>query len=309
MKRISGIVAVLLLLMLLLPIHATANSAPYYNAGYKFLLEELPNEAAYVDLLIQLDETDEFYVPLNKSNLPDGMAEDAQIVSYCEDGFRSYSLHYKNAFSYIRVAIGNSVRFALDDNDSVIYGSIPDRLDELIDEEGSIRLAILDKEGNIIQISKEFTLVHKQIFRRISGDFTYNARTDTFTAEESSLPFEVAVYIVFALIGMVFTVITEYLVSIPFGLWKDEGKTIVLTNIISQMAMHLLYILLYGVLFWQYIQAVLLLEILIYAGEYMFYRCAFWPPNRKKALVFTLTANTVSLLVSIAAMAYVGIHF
>lgn len=293
-SRMLAMLAVVILVAAFLPLAVSANSAPP-SFAYTFLLQELPVETKYVDLLIPLKENQDAYVPLNSANVPGTFCHDAQILTYYKDGYCSYTFHYLDAVSNIEVSLENQVEFFA--TNQLNFAKNGHR--EQIENMGTIRLAMLDEKGNILQVSRELVLRSRQVFATLTGSFRYNARTDTFDMSQETDPLYRFGYELIAFSLLVFTCILEYLISIPFGLWKYYGKMIVCVNVVSQILMHLLYILLYGLLFWRYAAAVLLLEVLVFAGECFYYTRKMDTEPVGKCILYGVIANAASLLVGL----------
>lgn len=103
--------------------------------------------------------------------------------------------------------------------------------------------------------------------------------------------------------SILITAISEWLVALVFGFIKEYGKLIVLTNIISQLLMWLVtftvsalpgdtYKTYYGIF-------IIVIELLIYVGEFFFYRRKMKTVSLRKCLWYTVCANTLSLLIGI----------
>ncbi|MCM1316056.1 MAG: hypothetical protein NC205_03305 [Prevotella sp.] len=107
-----------------------------------------------------MDETDEAYTPFNEENMKQYSFDTKTIAGYNSEGFISMSCHYKdnltrmgiqtnargeytNAFTLHRISNGD-----LAQNSSLVY--------KLLNEKRRFRIALLDKDGNIIQLSKVF---------------------------------------------------------------------------------------------------------------------------------------------------------
>lgn len=295
MKKIRKIVLSLIAavcLFSLFPTTVYANSAepwPYYA----FELSDLPEGTVYVDLLLKLPEDDPEYVALEKSNLPDGFSQQSEIIGYCEDGFRSYTFHYKNAKSKIQVQRSKLVYFFIDD--LTAYDSVEWEHKDRVQDNGWIRLAMLDENGNILKVSPDLSVKSRQFFGSVRGSFHYNGTTDAFTVETDVYGSGVFVYLFLCCCGMAFTCIVEFLVAIPFGLVKKHSGLIFLVNVISQITMHLCNIRLYSIVFWRYPYAVAFLEVLVFAGEFLVYRRTMRDISLAKCIGYTLAANTASL--------------
>ena len=124
-------------------------------------------------------------------------------------------------------------------------------------------------------------------------DGTYNAN-----------PIIVVVIIVVYAILVVATCLTEWLVSIPFHLHSVYGKRIVLTNVVTQVIMHILEVSFFAKLalansFGSYALFVAVLEVLVYISEFLIY-CKIIPNySKKRLLLYTICANTASLLIGL----------
>lgn len=301
MKRIKRLGAVLLILVLLLPamaVPASANS-PGISPWYEVRLTNLPEGTVWVDLLIRLPESDPQYVPLTQKQLPKGLSRDAHIISYCEEDYRSYTYHYRDALSVTKVGESSRVLFfttgaARENEDTVRF----DYADEIY-RRGKIRLAMVDGNGNILKVSQPLSLGQDRFLFVPTGGFAYDGAADTLEVSGYVSVFSWMAYLLLAAAGMALTCFAEKQTAALFDLKKRYGKLIVRTNLISQLGMHLGYVLLYGLVFWQYKYATVLLELAVYAGEYLVYRRKMQEIPRKKRLAYVLTANTASLVLGL----------
>ena len=250
-----------------------------------------------MDMLIPLPEDDRHYEPLVAANLPDSFSVNAPILNYSEKNFRSYTFHYKNAKSMIRIGEDQAVFFFTDALEATpMWEHEPDIYDR-----GRIRLAMLDDRGNILKVSRSFS-VKGGIFDIQYNTFHYDGKTDTLTRDARVDTFAMLLFLFLSIAGVVLTCFLEDLIALPFKLWKPYGKLILCTNILSQILMRLLYVLLYGWIFSQYVWTVAILEILVYSGEFLFYRRKMKDISNTRVLWYTITANTVSLAFSVLPM-------
>ena len=172
---------VLLCMILCLPLPVSANSPPPKD-WFEVQFSNLPQGTVYLDLLVYLPESDPYYTPLEEANLPEGISPDAQIVTYCQEDFRSYTFHYRDAKSAISVKGTNTITYFFDniifnntiDGDSIRYKHLNDVL-----EKGEIRLAMLDAEGSILHISPVFRLETRKFMGILTRDLVYDAANDT----------------------------------------------------------------------------------------------------------------------------------
>lgn len=296
-RKLSASLLALVLILAVLPLSASANS-PEVPPWYDFELTNLPQGTAYVDLLIHLPINDDKYVPLEKTNIPYQWPETAQIITYCEEDYRSYTFHYADASSYIQVGRGTVTFFNNAPWESTTRGVRYDQADEIASR-GAVKLAMLDQDGSILKVSAPLSLKPRQFLSYLAGTFRYDAAADTFEVETYINGFGVTVYPILVLLGILFTCTVEGLTAGAFGLRKEYCKLIKWTNVVSQLLMHLSYILFYSLVFWKYAYATLILEFAVYTGEYLFYRWRMKRVHRKTCLAFTLTANTASLVLGL----------
>ena len=265
MKRKLSLLLVLILLFCALPVTVSANS-PAVEPMYWFEFTNLPEGTKYVDMLIEMTEDDENYVALVSENLPYGFSENAPIVIYCKGNFPSYTFHYANAKSMIEIDGDGAVYFFKDDPESnALYEHEQD-----IYERGKIRLAMLDAFGNILQVSRTFSIKPTSIFDYQMNTFHYDAWADTLEID-----------------------VMFHTTAMAWFFW---------TNVLSQILMRSLHILLYGWVFSRYVFTVVVLEILVYSGEYLFYRIKMKDMPHSRVLWYTITANTLSLVLSAIPM-------
>ena len=282
-RSITLLFVLTLLFLIAIPVSANAPATP---PRYAFYLVDLPEEAAYVDLLVQLPEDDPCYTPMVSENLPDTFSEQAEILSYCLDGYRSYTFHYIGAVS----------DFALHADDtgtprvtfSTESGDIP--------QWDSIRLAILDREGNILSVSTPFSPKPASPLYSTVYKFTYNAARDSFDRIGSTLSI-LSLLLTGLCIG--FNILAEWAFSALFGFSKRGQRTVALTNLVSQILMRFLFRFLYSTLLPYYVLLTLLLEVLVYVGEFLVYRKRLPEISFRKCLAFTLIANTFTLVIGL----------
>ena len=293
--RIPVLLMTMILLLLVMTFPVSANG-PMPTPWYEIYLSNLPENTAYVDLLIPLKENDPLYVELERRNLPDGFSEQAEIITYCDDGFRSYTFHYQGAQSAIETGENQYVSFGSTWED--VYGGGNYRYSHLEDIElrGVIRLAMLDSQGNIIQVSQDLAVKPKDTYHYLAGYCYYDAATGDWEMDMAFSGFGLVGYIVLSICGVIATCLIECLAALPFKLWKRYKWTILLTNLISQIAMRGVFAVIYGLGYWAYITVLIVLEIVVYAGEFLIYHFKMKDVSWKKKLLYTITANTASLI-------------
>lgn len=296
-RRLFARLSLLLLLVMLTVQPVFANSAPP-SPWYTIELTNLPEGTVYVDMLIPLEENDEMYVPLEKSNLPDGFTAQSQIVTFFENGYRSYTFHYRDASSNITPRTASYINNpyitffadAIVSEESIRYEHKED-----ISDRKTIRLAMLDENGNILKVSRILRLDPNRLFVYTPHTYVYNALADTLEAETATSWIAVVLYVCLCIIGLFLTVFLERLTAFFFRLGKENSGLISRTNVLSQICMHAAFLLLYSRVFYRYSYAVIALEIAVYLGEFLVYRKFMRNVSPIKCLLYTLTANTVSL--------------
>ncbi len=293
-KRLSVVFLTMILLLGSLPLTASANS-PEPTPFYTFYLSNLPAGAEYVDLLIHLPEADEMYTDLNYENIPSSFSPDAQILSYCEDDYRSYTFHYENALSMLRIGGEGYVRYFTNSESQWDEAHIRFDHGREIDERGFVKLAILDSQGNILVISQPLDLTNVSKFSYRLGDYYYNCATGELIIRhiENNQLDPPNHYIVSAFIGIVLTCLLEWFVGCVLELGHRRWL-IIGTNIVSQILMRLAYAALYLYSTWSYSAITFALECVVYLGEFLWYRWRMRDTSWKTVLGFTVGANTVS---------------
>lgn len=81
-----------------------------------------------------------------------------------------------------------------------------------------------------------------------------------------------------------------------FGLDRKYGRLIVLTNLVSQILMRLVCLVLAHQAVYDSVYAMIAVEIPVYVLEFLFYRWKMREVSTVRCLLYTLTANTASLL-------------
>lgn len=280
-----AVLAVMLMMVFVLPFSAYANG-PAPSPELCFYLHNLPEGTAYVDLAVLAPEDETVDVA---NDPPAGVGADSSLVRGQYGKFVSYSFRVRNAKSTIVPNERNSVSFGH-------AGAIPGW--------GKIRLVMADQNGEVLKISESFRVTPRNLFDYSLNVFDYDAETDTLKMETAHSSLAVILYVLISLAGLVLTCACEWLVGAAFRLTVLHGKLIIIVNVISQIVMRVLFVLLYSILP-QYWLIMLLLELMVYVGEFVAYRRIVWDMPTRKWLVYVLTANTVSLVLGFLLNMYV----
>lgn len=295
-RRAAVYLALLLGLVGWLALPVSANG-PVPVPWFVVTVSNPPEEAVYADLLIPLKESDPNYSPLERGNLPEGIPEDAEIVAYCEDGYRSYTFHYREAGSHIALqgspVFDRYVNFFVRETEEILREHLED-----VEERGLVKLALLDERGNILQVSPAQWIRPASILQYSLNCMTYDAGAGTLTLDTAGSGIGYLAYLVLSLLGIIVTVALERAVGAGFGLGEKNLRVVTGTNVLSQIFMRVAFFPLYRVLR-RYIPVMALLEILVYVGEYLIYCWKMKDISKMRCLAYTLTANTASLAVGL----------
>ena len=116
----------------------------------------------------------------------------------------------------------------------------------------------------------------------------------------------VGVVVIYCLI-VAFNCLLEWVVSIPFQMHKECCKIILITNFVTQIAMHSLEVILFflttgtgGALYWMTVPfTIIALEIVVYITEFFVYRHKMLGFPTWSILLYTICANTASLVLGL----------
>lgn len=158
----------------------------YYSTDFDFYFHGDYMADKYVDLLIPIDENDEFYTPYNSYIENDiEIPEDSEIVNYNKDGYRSMLIHMNK--SDLDISMKDSEGY-YDTQEE--YNGTPseihqwvwfppyhmseseERFLEFCNKYKKCYIAVFDGNGNIVQISKKIPLVSLGNF--YLQDISYN---------------------------------------------------------------------------------------------------------------------------------------
>ena len=285
MKRLCAVILLLSLMLLFQPLSAHANGPSPMPMLY-FQLNNLPEGTVYVDLAVEAPRKQ--IVDLAQKP-PAELSEDCPLVLGEYDGYVSYTFRVRGSQSNIVPDKENHVCFA-HDND--------------IPQWGEVRLVMADAQGQILKISKPFDIEPKGLFENSLNYFVYDGNSDSLQMDTYVSAAAWLFYIILSILGLVLTCFVEAVVGALFRLYTAYGDTILKVNACSQIAMRILFLILYC-LIPRYVLLMVLLEILVYVGEYIVYRKTLYGVTGKKCLWYVLTANTASLLLGLLLNLYI----
>ena len=93
----------------------------------------------------------------------------------------------------------------------------------------------------------------------------------------------------FLIVPLIVTLIVEWWISIPFKF--NTGKYVVIANLITNPIMNILILFIFNNVYLNYLLIVLILEIIVAAAEYGFYRLTYKEEPKRRLLKYTVFAN------------------
>ena len=152
-------------------------SAPPIERTVTLHLYHVPTPAYYADLLVSIDENDDVYTSYNADNGKDnGFLESDDYLNYNNDGYVSYSLHFKNAKNTMLIhayksdysdTIRADIQFIPFD-----YPNFHENYDLLMEYSPNIKVVILDRDKEVISVSDIGTINSEDGY--LSGGITYD---------------------------------------------------------------------------------------------------------------------------------------
>jgi hypothetical protein len=307
-KRLSLIFAGILpvLFFLLWPLAVSANG-PVPADWLLFSLTNLPKDVVFADLLVQISPEDPKYTRVNKQNLEQtGVSPESEIVLYDDEAFRSFTFHYADAVSYIKVYDQQDEGLAESDTGTgyiefckgTEYREFLTQYEDLRTNYSTVKLAFLDSTGSVVSTSETFSLPEISDYHVFLGRIDYDYRTGVTRMGMYDNPWYMLVQIFSILLYTTLSIGIEAIVAFIFGFRGEKLALIVTVNLISQFVMRISYLILI-VLSLPHVLSIALLELLVYSTEFLVFAKSQVMKNEssKKILIFAVAANTTSLLV------------
>ena len=287
-RRLCTILALALLMPMFFVMQVSAN-APAPASHFSAWLTQYPDNACYMDLLVPLSPADACYVDSTKNFLGE-LTADSPIYAYDQDGYMSYTFHYRNADTDIKLESGRANYFENTDENMALFKTV--------------KLAVLDAKGNILQVSEAFEPEPFLLLAVSLGSVDYDYKNNTVELNTISTAPWAVLYLILSVVGIAATVILEWLIAFCFTRLLLHTKVVIATNLVTQTVMRILFVLLYSFVWQNYILWTVLLEILVYTAEYLIYRKKMFTAPEKAILAYTITANTVTLLIGLGINYY-----
>lgn len=298
-KKIRFLFLVLMLVFFVLPVSVSAN-APDAMDHLSVNITNPPEGAVYADLLIQFSEEDPNYVEFQSGSYGADAAALKEITAYSDNGYQSFTIHYKNAKSIVEMKEAEvqnpedayvKVDFCASPNQqSGWVFEFKDQYKDIIDNYRNIKIAFLDKDFKVISVSPPIELPEITLFRSFSGVLKYDAAYGAYQFHTW--------YNAWAWVGIF---ISMFLMQISIGiecllalLFRFKGKkilTVLVVNLCTQVVMRALQMFL-PLNYWV---EVAILETLVYTAEFFLYKKYLKGVSTGKLLIYTILANTLSL--------------
>lgn len=179
MKRIIIILCCLILLPFqMLTVYAEIKLENFAVKSYR-----LPKEAVYIDMLISMDKSDKSYMAFNEKNMKQYNFDVTELSEYNNKGFVSMSCHYKDNFTEMKIFHSKRYdyfnSFVLDMYSDGSLHPNGSRVYKILDENRQFRIALLDENGSIIQLSEPFSSNSKR--GPLIDYIKYNAENNTLS--------------------------------------------------------------------------------------------------------------------------------
>lgn len=163
MKRI---LSVLFALVMLAANSITAYAMPQEAQDIEVKSFNFTKDCAYIEILIQLPQDSEDYTAYNEANMKKYSFDTKELSEYRDkDGYVSLSCHFKDNFTRMDIKkqkYGEQIvslnNFVLDNDKYERSWNATDRMKKLHEIEPKFKVAVLDKNGSVIQTSKPFEL-------------------------------------------------------------------------------------------------------------------------------------------------------
>lgn len=280
----------------LFSISAFANSpkpAPYLNVT----ISNAPENAVYADLLIKIDETDPHYIDFQVSgDYGSDKEKISEILNYSEEGFRSFTLHYRDAKSNIEIDKEDDSYWNVDFCDTYdFFEDFTTQFEDLLENYNTIKIALLDENYKIIAVSEQAKMPKDSSVKIFLNSVVYDVSENTLEMESHISSVAILLVGLFSVFIMIASVITEFLAALFFKFKGKHFRIIAITNICSQIIMRMFYFLLPL----PYIIETIILEILVYSAEFLVYKKTLKDISIKKILTYTVIANTLSLIIGV----------
>lgn len=264
--------------------HADSPAPPNYFYIY---INNAGPTVKYADLLIKINKSSKSFTDFNSYADVYAFNSSTPIVAYNQDGYMSISFHCKNVQANLNISQASG-------DIELSNGYKP-----ISTITNSIKIALLDKNGNILKVSKAVSVAQagKDTFPR---QVRYDARGAAptviyapYSYRSGTPPNLFGLILRSFLIRMVISTAIETLIAIPYKLrplWN-----IIAVNVATQILLFA-FTTFSGL---SYTAAVIVGELFVYIAEFAVYLFLFKAVSKPKLAFYTVLANTASLAVGL----------
>lgn len=130
-----------------LPVFAWVPSRNFYC---QITTNSIPENAIYVDMLLPINETDDNYISINESNCKKyNINSSSEIVTYNQDGYKSYTFHIKDSESEIGMNINYFFKIKENENVDKLYRALGDYKKYLQELNNYNKTNYIDNDGDL----------------------------------------------------------------------------------------------------------------------------------------------------------------
>ncbi len=299
-KKAFSIIIMFCIATFSLPMWVSAN-APSPADHLTVVLSNIPDNAMYADLLIKIDKNDDNYIDFQTNNLVDSVSKAKSIVDYSEDSFYSFTFHYKNSKSSIKIEHHYDNLYSVNFCKGLEYEEYLTQYENLRNYYSDIKIALLDKDFNIIAVSETAQLPKENDAFVFDGEIYYDFDTNVIDVDTRINLYFVVIGGFFSILIMLMSIVTEIVIALLFRFKNKWLITILVVNACSQILMRVLYI----ALPLTYLIETIVLEVIVYILEFFIYKKYFKETSVIRILGYTVIANTLSLLFGIFLDCYI----
>ena len=210
----------------------TACAMPQEAQDIEVKSSNLTQDCEYIDILIQLLVDDSDYTAYNEANMKQCSFDTKELSEFRDDdGYISFSCHFKDNYTRMRIKTqeygGQTVslnNYVLKDDTYTRMWKATDIMEKLQELNPKFKVAVLDKNGSIIQTSEPFELENDSGY--LWGYVNYDVQNNKVTLEwektttrEQARQFEI---LIIAAIVFVFIILPAIIVLIIMRLIKKE---------------------------------------------------------------------------------------
>jgi hypothetical protein len=299
-KKSFSVIILLLIFTFSWPTAVFAN-APAPADHLTVALANIPDNAVYADLLIKISQDDADFIDFQPNDYADFVSNSSEIVTYSQDGYYSFTFHYKDSKSYIKIDHYyddlDCVKFC----EGLEYNEYLTQYESLLNNYNDVKIALLDKDFNIITVSNAAKLPEVNNLYNFYGEINYDFTDNKIDVDISKNYYFIVFGGIFLIGIMSMSIGIEVLVSLLFGFRGKRLLIILLTNTCTQIIMRLLYL----VLPFTYLIETIILEIMVYVTEFLIYKKYLKQEKTTTIGWYTVIANTLSLMLGIWFNSYI----